>query len=279
MSRPAIAGKPRVWRFLMPTLAGLMLSLAACRAPTDPLAHVPPFARVPFEPFSRTDAIAIAMREWRAWGQPIDDDPPDTRPEPALDDKPERTPGLWERVGEYWWLGIDAGLPETGWTGKHDEDGKLIPDGQDGNFAWSAAFISYVMRIAGAGTRFPYAISHATYIDVARQMSLGQTRSWAVWAEAPESVAPMPGDLICHGRGSGRNMRFAGLPASHFPSHCAIVVDVTPGSLTVIGGNVDDAVTMTHVPTTLDGRLAGADGVVVDQRYPWFVVIRVLYDR
>jgi hypothetical protein len=110
-------------------------------------------------------------------------------------------------------------------------------------------------------------------------MSLGQARNWAVWAEAPESAVPMPGDLICHGRGSGRDMRFVSLPASRFPSHCAIVVDVTPASLTVIGGNVDDAVTMTHVPTTADGHLAGADGVVVDQRYPWFVVIRVLYDR
>jgi hypothetical protein len=45
----------------------------------------------------------------------------------------------------------------------------------------------------------------------------------------------------------------------------------------VIGGNVDDAVTMKHVPTTTDGMLAGPDGTVVDPRYGWFVVIRVLY--
>ena len=37
-------------------------------------------------------------------------------------------------------------------------------------------------------------------------------------------------------------------------------------------------VTMKHVPTTPGGRLATADGTVVDTRYPWMLVVRVLYD-
>jgi hypothetical protein len=287
MIHRSVALPARATRVILPALAGLLLSLAGCQKPPpprtavtiDPQARVPPFATVPFEPFSRANAIAIAMREWRVFGQPVDDDPPDTRPPLAWDAKPERLPGLWQRVGEYWWLGINAGELETAWTGKHDENGNLIPDGKDVDFAWSAAFISYVMRIAGAGLRFPYAIAHATYIDIARQMSLGQTRNWVVWAEAPENVAPVPGDLICYGRSSGRDIRFTDLPAPQFPSHCAIVVDSAPGSLSVLGGNVDDAVTMTHVPTTQNGRLAGPDGTVIDTRYPWFVVIRILYDN
>lgn len=271
-----------------PAALGVLLALASCQAPPagrtaavriDPQAHVPPFATVPYEPFSRTEAIAIALREWRLFGQPVDDDPPGTRPPPLPEDKPERMPGLWERVGEYWWLGIDAGTPETAWTGKHDENGVEFPATRDGEFAWSAAFISYVMRIAGAGLRFPYAIAHATYIDVARQMSLGQTRNYVVSAADPRLVAPLPGDLICHGRNSGRDMTFADLPAPSFPSHCDIVVAAAPGSVSVIGGNVDDAVTLAHVPTTPDGLLVGPDGSVVDARYPWFVVIKVLYDR
>jgi hypothetical protein len=47
--------------------------------------------------------------------------------------------------------------------------------------------------------------------------------------------------------------------------------------LTVVGGNVDDAVTMKHVPTTPDGMLVRPDNSIVDTRYGWFVVIRVLY--
>jgi hypothetical protein len=44
----------------------------------------------------------------------------------------------------------------------------------------------------------------------------------------------------------------------------------------VIGGNVDDAVTMKHVPVTQDGKLAMPNGQVLDTRYPWMVVLRLL---
>jgi hypothetical protein len=237
---------------------------------------VPPFARVPYEPFGRDAAIAVALREWRLFRQPVQENT--VAPDEAVEDpdsKPERQPGLWQRVGEYWWLGLDADRRERAWTGKHDETGRVFPPEQDGRFAWSAAFISYVMRIAGAGTRFPYSERHAEYINAARR---GDAR-WAVRAEPPTRYAPQPGDLICFGRGVDRDLRFEDLPAPPFPGHCDIVAARDPGRLTVIGGNVEDAVTMKHVPTTADGLLAASDGTVVDTRYPWFVVIRVLYDR
>jgi hypothetical protein len=239
---------------------------------------VPEFALRPNTPFSRTDAVAIALREWRLFGQPIDDDPPDTRPPLPPEQKPERMAGLWQRVGEYWWIGQDADRPEASLTGRHDESGVDFPAEQDANYAWSAAFISYVMRIAGAGPRFPYAQAHNVYINIARQMSLGQTRGWAVLAERPDSYPPQPGDLICAGRAGAQRLRFDDLPTQNgFPAHCAIVV-ATGQQLSVIGGNVDDAVTLTHVPTTPDGRLAPPGGPPVDTRYPWFVVVRVQYD-
>jgi hypothetical protein len=251
---------------------------AACAAPAvNPLAHLPPFARQPYEGFSRAAAIAIATQEWHAWGDRVDDSDPRT-PQPAPLDKPERDPGLWQRVGLYWYLGQDATRPETAWTGKHDARGQPFPPQDDGAFAWSAAFISYVMRIAGAGTRFPAAPDHAAYINAARRMSLGQTSGFAITAEAPDAYAPQPGDLICTGRAGAAGITFAQLPAPRFPSHCAIVASAEPGQLSVIGGNVEDSVALTHVPTTPDGRLADATGVV-DQRYPWFVTIRVLYDQ
>ena len=43
----------------------------------------------------------------------------------------------------------------------------------------------------------------------------------------------------------------------------------------MVGGNVDDAVTMKHVPVTPDGKLATPDGQVLDTRYPWMVVLRL----
>jgi Uncharacterized protein conserved in bacteria (DUF2272) len=252
--------------------------LAACAAPAPvPDSHVPPFARVPYEPFSRQSVVAIALREWRLFGQPVDDDPPDTRPIPAPENKPEREPGLWQRVGEYWWLGLNTGAPEAGWTGKHDANGAVFPANEDANYAWSAAFVSYVMRISGAGPRFPYAPDHAHYINIAKEMTLGQAHGWLISAEPPNAYAPQPGDLICAGRSSAASLTYNDLPAGHFPAHCAIVVDTSvAGQISVIGGNVDDAVTLTHVPVTPDGKLAGPDGVVLDTRYPWMVVLRLL---
>jgi hypothetical protein len=185
--------------------------------------------------------------------------------------KAERLPGLWQRVGEYWWIGLDAGSPESGWTGKHDANGRVFPPSDDAAHAWSAAFISYVMRIAGAGARFPYAPDHADYINA----SCRRDADWVVAAEPPESYAPVPGDLICRGRGWAVSLRFADLPARHFPAHCDIVVGTAPNRLLVIGGNVDDAVTLRAVPTTAEGRLARPDGMVVDPDNPWMVVLRL----
>jgi hypothetical protein len=247
-------------------LGGILL--AGCAADR----HVPPFAKQPYAPFSRADAIAIACREWRTFGSLVDDTAPEARPRRSPEAMEERQPGLWQRVGEYWWLGQDAGTPESRWTGKHDENGHEFPPSEDGNYAWSAAFISYVMRIAGAGKAFPYSPSHATYINAAR---IG---GYALVAERPSAYAPRPGDLICTTRTRNKRPRFDDLPAGFFPSHCAIVVAAEPGTISIIGGNVDDAVVLTHVPVSETGLLTAADASLLDQRYNWFVVLRVLYE-
>jgi len=251
-------------------ILSLALLLAACAAP----GRVPPFAAKPYEPFNRADAVAIALREWRLFGSPIDD-PALDRVEPASPlEKPERLPGLWQRVGEYWWLGQDAGEAASTWTGKHDGRGEVFPFTDDERYAWSAAFISYVMRIAGAGDRFPYSANHASYVNAA-----AAGRSPILRAEPPESYPPKPGDLICYGRHLAADLSFRDLPTSYiWLGHCAIVVGGTAGTLDVIGGNVEDAVRLTHVPITERGTLGDAGAPVLDRRHRWFVVIEVLYD-
>jgi hypothetical protein len=265
-------------------LLALAGALAACAGPgggepglsaPGPLAvtsrdiQVPPFARRPYEPFSRMAAVQIAYREWRLFGQKVVLSPNQLE----SPDSEERDEGLWQRVGEYWWLGQDYGRYEGSWTGKHDHNAVEFPRGEDGNFAWSAAFISYVMRMAGAGYRFPYAPSHSDYINAAR------TRSDLVITALPLSqYAPQLGDIICMWR-AGHEVTYDDLPAGHFAGHCDIVVAQHPGSLDVIGGNVDNAVSMKHVPIAPDGRMVGPSGAVVDTDYPWFVVLRVAYQR
>ena len=260
----------RDYRYVALLLCGLVV--AACtpaKLPPPPAdLHVPDFAKKPYAPFSRDAVVAIALREWRLFGQLVNDDPPGTPRPPGP--KPERAQGLWQRVGEYWWLGLDAGRDEAAWTGMHDMFGTVFAPDQDGQYAWSAAFISYVMRIAGAGARFPYSPSHWTYIDRART----PIADLVVSAQRVEDVAPRPGDLICTGRGANRDLRYDDLPAGPYLSHCDIVVAAAPGQISVVGGNVDDAVTMKHVPVTPDGLLATPDGQVLDARYVWMVVLR-----
>lgn len=225
--------------------------------------NVPDFAKRPFEPFSRANAVAIALREWRAFGSQVNDDPPNTRVIPD-ELRADKQPGMWQRVGEYWWLGQDANRRQNGWTGKYDEWGTSYVPGDDGH-AWSAAFISYVMRTAGAGDRFRYSPLHAEYINAAVNGAGGMQ------AYPASSYAPQVGDLVCTGRGAARNIRFADLPTGSFPSHCDLVVDASGGQLTVVGGNVDAAVTVKHLPVT-------ANGIVADPRYNWFVVLQLPYD-
>lgn len=242
-----------------------LLFLSACAgAPSAPAIprdiQIPPYAKKPYQPFSREAAVQIALREWRAFGQKtiLSPDQPDSA------DSEERDEGLWQRVGDYWWQGLDYGEPDGRWTGKHDQNGIEFPRSVDGQFAWSAAFIDYVMRMAGAGSRFPYSPAHSDYINAAR------TRDDLVVKALPiTGYAPQLGDLICMWR-ANHPVTYAELPAGPFPGHCDIVVARHPGSLDVVGGNVDNAVALKHVPV-------GPAGLVNDPDYPYFVVLRVAY--
>lgn len=225
--------------------------------------HAPPFANLPYQPFSRSAAVAIAVREWRLWGSGLNDNPAYVQHAATM---PEREQGLWQRVGEYWWEGLNANTPYVRWTGKHDEKGRVFPVAVNDDYAWSAAFISYVMRIAGAGPKFPYAPDHAYYINYA---ATPYRSGKLLIAENPKQYAPHLGDLICFDRGINNDVTFQSLPTiGYFPAHCDIVTGRRPGVLSVVGGNIDDSVLMTKLRISANGILTG------DQT---LVVLRVLY--
>jgi Uncharacterized protein conserved in bacteria (DUF2272) len=245
-----------------PCLGLLILFLAGCEPPD---ADAPPFARVPYQPFSRAAAIAIAIDEWQLWGSRVDDNPLAYRPS-SPQAIPERQQGFWQRVGEYWWQGMNAGGRDARLTGKYIGPGRVFPVSEKGDYAWSAAFISYVMRIAGAGREFPYAPDHAAYINAAVR-----GKSPLLTAENPATYAPQPGDLICFARTWAGNLRFQDLPTKgFFPAHCGIVTGISASGVDMVGGNVDNAVVLTHIAATSDGKLS-------NQFIPWLVILRVNY--
>jgi hypothetical protein len=95
---------------------------------------------------------------------------------------------------EYYQVGIgttvtDAQMQSTVFQGSHP---------------WSAVFISFVMRTAGAGPAFAYSAAHQTYIRAARRNRLSQNTANPFWAFRATEVAPRVGDLVCASRsGSG----------------------------------------------------------------------------
>jgi hypothetical protein len=157
--------------------------------------------------------------------------------------------GGWQRVGDYW---REIGGPYSNLTGK------------DRGTPWSAAFISWAMKRAGAGDRFPYSAGHATYINQSIR-SLGRADAPLIGHKSTE-YAPKVGDLIGYWRGPKKITFENALQTGWYESHTDIVVDVSDNALYSIGGNILHSVTKT-------ASRINKSGLLIDKRQNWFVVI------
>ncbi|WP_174188561.1 phage tail tip lysozyme [Nocardia barduliensis] len=120
---------------------------------------------------------------------------------------------------------------------------------------WSAVFVSWVMRKAGAGNTFAYSAAHQNYIRAARHNRLTRNTASPFWAYRATEVAPQVGDLICAARAnSGATYDNIADPQRR-RTHCDIVTAVRPGRIRVIGGNVRQNVDEKTILTHPDGRL------------------------
>lgn len=128
---------------------------------------------------------------------------------------------------------------------------------------WSAAFISWVMRTAGAGNAFKYSPAHAAYTRAAIDNRLANNSN-PFKAYRIAELAPQVGDLVCNSR-AGSGATYDNIKRGMF-THCDIVTEVRPGSLTVVGGNVNNSVARKTRRTDANGRIAEPD---------YFAVIRI----
>jgi len=188
--------------------------------------------------------VATAKEQWERWGGPSE----------ALDSSlhgfpsnhMEDTEPFWKYVGEYW---ESIGVHLTG---------KDKP-------AWSAAFICYCFKTAGAHKAFPYRDNHSLY---AAEIAAGLYKGLSL--EDPAKVTLSPGDLIWASR-TGQGCRtppktfidaekeaalIHAKKADGFCSHCDIVIATAPGHVDVIGGNVHNAVTRTTYRLDAQGHLS-----------------------
>ena len=134
---------------------------------------------------------------------------------------------------------------------------------------WSAVFVSWVMRKAGAGKSFVYSPAHQTYIRAARRNRLTGNTASPFWAFRPTEIAPQVGDLVCTARDNSGATYDNIADRQPRKTHCDVVTAVRPGEIRVIGGNVRQNVDAKTLRTQPDGRLR-LDG----KQSGYFAVIR-----
>ena len=180
--------------------------------------------------------VEVANQEWQRWqrGRTQEDDP-----------------GIRKVLEDYWRTGVGWLPDDPKWWSK---------------YPWSAAFISWVIRQAGAGNDFSYSAAHAVYVAAARDNRLANNSN-PFKAYRTSEVAPQPGDLVCKRRQDG--VTYDNVRGGHL-THCDVVTAVKGNKLETIGGNVSDSVKMTPVDVDAQGRIA-------DKRY--FAVIKINASR
>lgn len=186
--------------------------------------------------------VSLAKKEWKGWGEPTIDINGNQIKIGGF----ESNDGYSERVGRYWKEGTGNNL-----------------DGDDRQVPWSATFISWLYKKAGAGNKFVYNASHSKYItDSIRNRKQGNLNAPFVGYRIDE-IAPQVGDMVCYARQTGITYDSTG----SYKSHCDIVVSTKGNQIEVIGGNVNQAVTKKILKT-------GYKGTLLDSSKNWFAVIK-----
>ncbi|UFN51194.1 DUF2272 domain-containing protein [Roseomonas sp. OT10] len=216
---------------------------------------------------ARERVVRAALTEWEAWGRPVQIGWALT-----LEDG-EPSPENFPRILEYWQAVNEGRGVVRQLRALHDQMTLALAEGGQDPLpqpsislfaypAWSAAFVSHVMRQAGLGeSDFPASSAHARYIDSLLARAAVDP-DWASFRpEDPLASLAQPGDLLCADRSS--------LPLLHWterlaeagrfrPMHCDVVVTVRPGLVEAVGGNVRDSVTLRRFPADEQGRVLQA---------------------
>lgn len=130
-------------------------------------------------------------------------------------------------------------------------------EGYSKNLAWSATFISWVMRKAGAGSSFKYSTTHTTFTFYAKENRL-QNNSNPFKAYRINERKPEPGDIVVRNR-NGSSFSYENVQPHTTPSHSDIVVSVKSGYIEVIGGNVSQSVSRKRINLDSNGYINSPD--------------------
>lgn len=192
---------------------------------------------------AKVSMVLLAVGEWARYGRQVITYSADAAPRTEqLGVKEREAP---QRIQDYW---ASVGHPER--NGLDD-----VP--------WSAAFISWDIQSAGV-PRDLFCPDQRHTIYVERLVERARRPGADFIPRRPDKRAPQVGDLICASRsGSGTTLDNLNRGAGH----CDIVVEVRPGAVAAIGGNVGDSVTRSVFPLDANGFLSPISA------RPYFTVI------
>jgi hypothetical protein len=243
------------------TLFLLLLAAACAEAPKTkpivqakdlmPLGPCPPTSWKPEAPpptaSARTSMVLLAVGEWGRFGKQVTTY--STTAPPRTEQLGIRERDAPQRIADYW-AAVGKRL-----SGLND-----VP--------WSAAFISWDIASAGV-PRDLFCPDQRHTIYVERIVERAKRPGAVFIPHDPAGYAPKVGDLVCASRnGSGTTLQNLNRGAGH----CDIVVEVRPGSIAAIGGNVGDSVTKSVFPLDANGFLSPLSGrpffAVIENRLP-----------
>lgn len=124
--------------------------------------------------------------------------------------------------------------------------------------AWSAVFISFIVRQATLAKSFKFAQRHTTYMSDSKNAKLAGDASRAYWAVKLSERKLQIGDMVGAyrtGPGCGSAVKTYNSLPGDFCSHCDVVVSIRGNEALTIGGNVGNTVKVTKVPLTATGRV------------------------
>src|SRR5258708_10033438 len=215
----------------------LVVLLAAACAPTPPpktTAPLKPLGPCPASSWkpeappptasAKTSMVLLAVQEWARYGRQTVTYSATASPRTEMLGVQERDAP--ERIRDYW-KSVD----------RPDRSGLT-------DVPWSAAFISWDIQSAGV-PRDLFCPDQRHTIYVERLVERARRPGDALIPRRPDERAPQVGDLICASRnGSGTTLDNLNRGAGH----CDLVVEVRPGSVAALGGNVSDSRTRSVFP-------------------------------
>ena len=142
-------------------------------------------------------------------------------------------------IQDYWKRGINIDVPTN----------VILTESWQDQYAWSGVFISWLMRVSGAGDNFPYSATHSEYIIETtnnRNNNEGVFKAYDISEKKPKVS-----DLVCRNRGN-TNASYNNVSQGD-QLHCDIVTKVNKNSITIIGGNVNNKVSESELETNSSG--------------------------